>query len=215
LKRREILQLLTILAIAWAASMLLRHNRPVGHDVRANPTTASVLKDTVSPRLDVPSADLTLVVFTDYQCPACKTVYGPMERAVAKDGKVRVIYKDWPIFGPRSERVARIAIAANLQSIYPQLHGLLMGELRTLSDDVIRDNLEKAGGSWELVIAMLDEQGASIDRQIARNAQQAGALRLPGTPGFLIGTILVTGAISEGDFGRAFAQARAQQKKSG
>jgi protein-disulfide isomerase len=34
-----------------------------------------------------------------------------LEEAVQRDGKVRVIYKDWPIFGPPSERAASVALA--------------------------------------------------------------------------------------------------------
>ena len=72
--------------------------------------------------------------------------------------------------------------------------------------------VEQAGGDWARLLADLDKHRAAIDAHLARNAAQAQALGLEGTPGYLVGSILIRGAIDEGAFRRAFAQARAEGK---
>ena len=49
-----------------------------------------------------------------------------MRKAVARDGNIRLVYKDWPIFGAQSERAAKVALAADRQGIYPSVHHALM-----------------------------------------------------------------------------------------
>jgi protein-disulfide isomerase len=120
----------------------------------------SVQEDRSSPTAHNAAADLTLIVFTDYRCPACRAGHPAMQRAIETDGKIRIIYKDWPIFGPLSERAALVAIASNLQGIYPAVHDRLMrGPVG--NDDHLRSTIELAGGDW-----------GRLERDLARNHDQ-------------------------------------------
>lgn len=154
-------------------------------------------------------ADLTVVVFTDYRCPACRAAEPALSRAITHDGDVRVIYRDWPIFGERSERAARIALAADRQDIYLPVHRALMRS-RAFDDGALRKIVEEAGGSWWQVQSDLARHGSAIAAQLARNSQDAFGLGLRGTPGYLIGPLLVEGALTESEFLRAFDEARAE-----
>lgn len=211
LSRREVGQLSLVIVAGWSASIVLQKTAPIGRDMSESNVAHALLQDVASPSQTPRIPTLTLVVFTDYQCPACKFANPAMERAVAADGHIRVVYKDWPIFGEMSERAARVAIASAQQNIYPAVHHQLMAERRRLDDTVIREAIEKAGGNWLLIQRHLAEHGAKIDQQIAINGSEAFKLGIAGTPAYLAGPILVLGAIDQAEFAKAFALARKTQ----
>ena len=68
-------------------------------------------------------------------------------------------------------------------------------------------------GSWQQVEADLAGHRAMIVRQLERHRLQAFSLGLEGTPSYLIGDVLVEGALSEREFLRAVAQARAKDSR--
>lgn len=196
-----------LVAGALAASSMLRQRSAVGLDVGAAPTVQAIWDDQTAPASANRAADVTLVAFSDYQCTACLLAYPDMMSALAKDGKVRIVYKDWVIFGERSERAARVALASRYQGIYPKVHHALMSG-RRVDERALREAVESSGGSWRRLEDDLRARGEEIDEQLARNAQQAFSLGLRGTPAYLIGPILVRGRVSEGDFKRAIREAR-------
>jgi protein-disulfide isomerase len=134
-----------------------------------------------------------------------------MLAAVRADGRVRLVYRDWPIFGAVSERAARLALASDYQGIYPDVHDALM-HAGSLDDATVRLAVEQAGGDWARLLVDLAAHRGAIDAHLARNAAHAQALGLEGTPGYLAGPILIRGAMDETAFRRAFAQARAEGK---
>lgn len=212
LSRKDILQLCAIAAAAALLPLILRAVVPIGQDVGDNALVRAVREDRSSPTEEAPSADLTLIVFTDYQCPACRGAHLAMRRAVAKDGKVRTVYKDWPIFGSTSTRAAEVAIASTYQKIYPLVHDQLMSG-RVEGDDALQAAVERAGGDWLRLKSDLRQNRTEITAQIGRNRMQAFGLGLAGTPGYLVGPILVRGALTEAEFTRVFRDARNASKE--
>ena len=207
LKRRELLQLCVVAAAAVVVSLLLRTSRPLGQDVAHNSLARAIREDRSSPSVAPPAADLTLVVFTDYRCPACRKAHPAMHRAVARDGRLRIVYKDWPIFGDRSKRAAVTALASTFQNIYPRLHDRLMtGPAET--DEDLKLAVEQSGGDWGRLQNDLTLRRTQIEAQLRQNTRQAFELGLPGTPGYLVGPILVRGAMTEREFLRVFEKAR-------
>jgi protein-disulfide isomerase len=207
-RNRPVLALLIVILIGWAVTRLIERATPVGRDVAGDAAARGILRDPNAPHADVPDATLTMVVFTDYQCPACRATHPAMMAAVAADGHVRLAWRDWPIFGPLSERAARVAIAADRQGIYPAVHDALMTAPPPLDDAALRRAVADAGGDWTRIVADLRDHDAAINAQLIRNQRDAGRLGLPGTPSYLIGGRLVTGAIDAATFHAAFAEAR-------
>jgi protein-disulfide isomerase len=196
-----------VIVLAIVLTLSLRSQRSLGQNVADNSLARAVSEDQSSPAQGNPAADLDLIVFTDYRCPACRAAHPAMKRAVATDGKVRIVYKDWPIFGTASERAAQIAIASSFQGIYPLVHDRLMSG-RADSEHALRNAVRLSGGDWHRLQRDLAGNRTLISAQLARNGKQAFELGLPGTPGYLIGPILVRGALSEAEFTRVFDEAR-------
>lgn len=213
INRRQMLQLGTLIVGGWAASSVLKRTAPIGRDVTNPEALAAIFNDRGSPASGPPNASLGLAVFTDYRCPACRRAFPSMEEAILIDGDVRVIYKDWPIFGPPSERAAQVALASAQQGIYPAVHKQLMTDSRTISDSVLQNIVERAGGDWGRVDAYLKSHERQIMAQLRANGEQALALGLAGTPGYVAGAVLVAGAIDKTDFLRLFALARDSRKR--
>jgi protein-disulfide isomerase len=207
LTSRKLLPLVCLALAGAAASYILQTNRPIGRYVGDAAAVMQILSEGGSPQVSHGAADLTLVAFTDYQCPACRKADPAMRHAVDRDGNVRVVYKDWPVFGERSVRAAEVALAAQRQGIYPTLHHALMRAPR-IDEAALQDAVEQAGGSWERIERDLVEYQPWIAGQLEQNRLQAFTLGLEGTPGYLVGPFLIKGAISEREFLRAFSQAR-------
>lgn len=204
---RSLAVLAALVVLGFALSWLIGRTAPVGTDLGDSAAARAVLAELGFPEHGPADADLTVVVFADYACAACRRAAPELERAAARDGNVRLVYRDWPVFGPRSQRAARVALAAREQGIYPRLHNALMAA-PGLDETSLRAAVTASGGDWNAVQQALAADAGSIDRLMAQSARDAFQLGLPGTPGYLVGRVLLIGAHDEADFTRAFAQAR-------
>ena len=86
----------------------------------------AILNDPATPVAGDPAGDVTIVAFMDYNCPFCKKSSPDLERFVNDDGKIRLVYKDWPILTDASVVGARLALAAKYQGKYRQAHVAMM-----------------------------------------------------------------------------------------
>ena len=206
---RQLTTLALVALLGISISHLLQSTRSLGQYVGENASAVQIGTSRRSPETHTGAADVTVVVFTDYQCPACRKSHRAMQSAIARDGNIRLVYKDWPIFGDRSERTAELALAAERQGIYEAVHNSLMRS-RSLDDATFRTIVEAAGGSWWQIQADVARRKLSIAQQLNQNHREALILGLQGTPGYLIGPFLIEGALTEREFLRAFAQARAK-----
>lgn len=208
LTRRETLSLAGVAMAGAAASVVLQRTAPLGRDVSDNAAAKSILEDNDWPSFGPKDANLTVVTFTDYRCPACLYAAPKLDEAVAKDGKVRLVYRDWPIFGAQSEEAARAAIAAHLQGCYVALHKALMKSRVPFTSASIMQIAAEVGIDTQRLAADLQSRSDVIAQWLARNRLDAARLQLPGTPGYLIGALLVVGALQVDQFSAAFTSAR-------
>jgi protein-disulfide isomerase len=165
-----------------------------------------LLNDPTSPVAGNPKGDVTVVEFFDYRCPYCKAVAPDLAKAVAVDGKVRLIYKEFPILGPASITAAKAALAAVRQDKYLALHDKLFGFKGNLDDAAIYAMASELG----LDVARLkaDMEKPEIQKTIDRSSELADKLKIDGTPAFVIGNELIPGAASFDDLIAAFKRAR-------
>ena len=154
-----------------------------------------MLRDPEIPSLGNPKGDLTVVEYFDYQCPYCKKMAPELAQLVREDGNIRLVLKDWPIFGAISTAAAEIALAAKYQNKYAEAHDALIGADTKLTKASIADLLAKAGVDVDLAIKDLQAHQKTIDDLLARNEAQADAFGFQGTPGFIVGTFRVPGVV--------------------
>jgi protein-disulfide isomerase len=168
----------------------------------------AVLRDPDLPATGNADGDLTIVEYFDFNCPYCRKIAPELAQVVQDDGKVRLVYKDWPILGPVSIIASRMALATKYQNKYVAAHEALMGTASRLTEPRIRELLAGAGVDVDRAKRDLATNAKTIDAILARNDAQARAFGFHGTPAFIIGKFRVPGAITMTDFEHAIADAR-------
>ena len=134
----------------------------------------------------------TLVEFFDYNCPYCRQVAPVMIEAEAADPALRIVYKEFPILGPNSLFAAKAALAAERQGKYAEFHKAMM--LMDGPADEAATVATAAEIGLDLDRLRADMQDPSIQAEIGRNMELAGALRISGTPSFVVGDEILRGA---------------------
>jgi protein-disulfide isomerase len=175
----------------------------------------SVIRDPDIPSIGNPQGDITIVEYFDYQCPYCKKVAPELLKITKEDGKLRIVMKDWPIFGGVSQYAAKMVLAAKYQKKYHEAHAALIGASTRLSEDIVQKLLGEAGIDVDRAKRDMENYKPAIEALLARNNQQAEAFGFQGTPAFIIGTFRVPGVLDAAGFKQAIADARtaAQKKK--
>jgi protein-disulfide isomerase len=172
------------------------------------PSVEEVLFDAEIPALGNPKGDVTIVEYFDYQCPYCKRGHPDLMKVVKKDGNVRLVMKDWPIFGAPSVHAASLVLSQS-GGDYEKAMDALMATKARLTDKQIDAALKGAGFDPAVMQAAFKKDQTRIDGILARNMDQANAFGFGGTPSFIVGTKLFHGVMDEKALTEAIAGARA------
>jgi protein-disulfide isomerase len=152
--------------------------------------------------------DISVVEYFDYNCPYCKKFAPTLQALSAGDPKIAVIYKDWPILGEVSVYAARSALAAQFQGKYLLAHDALMSGPRLAKDDQVDAVLSRAGVDMTALAKDRALHAAEITALLARIGKEANAMGMQGTPGILIGRLLVPGIAELDELQKLVAAAR-------
>jgi protein-disulfide isomerase len=139
-----------------------------------------------------PNGDVTLVEFFDYRCPYCRQVEPSLQALIKNDHGLRVVVKELPILGPASVFAARVALAANKQGKYEQFHDAVMSKKSNIDEAMLLKLAEEAGLALDRL--KTDMNSPEVNSEIERTTETAKALRLSGTPAFVVGSELIPGA---------------------
>jgi protein-disulfide isomerase len=207
--RREVLGLLGTASIAFGLGIAPRQALAQGSgDEETVLTEALVLRDRDIPVAGNADGDITIVEYFDYQCPYCRKIEPELRQVVQDDGKVRLIWKDWPILGPISVVATRMALASRYQDKYIQAHEAMMAVNSKLTEPRIREVLAGGGVDIDRLNRDLATNAKAIDALVARNNDQATAFGFKGTPSFIVGKFRVPGILTMEEFGQVIADAR-------
>lgn len=166
-----------------------------------------IYTDVDSPVLGNAKGDVSIVVFFDYFCGYCKKTLPALQALVAADSSVRVVYKEFPIMGPHSDRAARAALAADRQGKYAEFHRAMI-----IADGTGDEMLKSVSQSLGIDHAKLqtDMNDPKISAAIDRNTRLAAALNVEGTPAYLIGGRVIPGGVDLGFLTSAVKEERAK-----
>lgn len=182
---------------------------PLPEPVRLAST--AMLEDPVAPSRAPARYDLTIFVFSDYQCPSCRLLHPDLEQLVAADGHIRLVYKDWVVFGDRSRRAARFAIAAQWQGRHAAANDLFLHGATGLDDAALAAAAANAGIDWVRLRRDLLVHGGEIDDCLDRTDRQARSLGIPGTPTPIIGALMFSGRLAASQMEEAVRLVRDHQ----
>jgi protein-disulfide isomerase len=141
------------------------------------------------------SAPITIVEFSDYQCPYCKKGSDTMKDVLKKYGsKVQYYFRDYPLsFHERGKPAANAARCASDQGKFWQFHDQLFDDQKKLSDE----DFIAAGKKLGLDMAKFEpcvkesQQMAAVEKDI-QDGENAG---VSGTPAYFINGIFLSGAL--------------------
>lgn len=131
-----------------------------------------------------PKGNVTIVEFFDYQCIHCKKMSPTLGNLVKKDSDLRVIYKEFPIFGKSSEVASRVALAAGMQGKYQAMHEAIFKIDKRLDDKIVMDTAKSLG--LDMAKLKTDMDSKEVTAILESNRQLAEKLHLMGTPAFII-----------------------------
>ena len=171
----------------------------------------AILNDPDAPVSGNPKGDVTIVAFLDYNCPFCKKSAPDLERIVKTDGKIRLVYKDWPVLSDASVYGAQLALAAKYQGRYDTAHKALMGiSGRRVTKETMLAAVKASGIDMTRLQADLTANSEAITTLLKRNLAQAESIGLQGTPAYLVGPFRTSALDYEG-FKQVVADARGKQ----
>jgi protein-disulfide isomerase len=133
-------------------------------------------------------AKVTIVEFSDFQCPFCaqsKDLVDQVLKAYPKD--VNFVYKQFPLttIHPFALGAAKAAVAAGKQGKFWEMHDLMFANNRELGVDKLKEYAGKAGcdvPKWEK-----DFNDPATQAQVDKEVKDAQAADVQGTPTFFVG----------------------------
>ena len=146
-------------------------------------------------------ADVVLVEFFDYACGFCRKSNEDIDRLLAEDPNLKVVWRELPVLGPDSVAAAEASLAAARQGKFRPFYNALFAEGRPTPEAIAA--AQRATGVAPAAAT------PATQSEIQKNYQLAGAARGSGTPIFIVGDKVLHGAVGYDALKAAIAEARA------
>jgi len=177
------------------------------------PVFVSELDDGVSPVKGATNQRVTIVEFSDFECPFCKQAQSVLTQIVESYGRtVRLVFKHLPLEGHRNSLpAARAAYCAAEQDRFWQFHDAVFaaGNLSPPVFEQIASDLGLGLPKFQDCVASERSRAAVI-----KDIEAARLLRIESTPSFVVNGKLIKGALSFADFQRIVEQELNQRATS-
>ena len=140
------------------------------------------------------TAKVTIVTFSDFQCPFCQRGASIMDDVLKEyPNDVKLVFKNLPLpFHEKAKPAARAALAAGRQGKFWEMHDLLFKNQASFSDEYF----VKLAGDLKLDVDKFkaDMNSPDTEKAIADDTAQAQKLGVNGTPGFFVNGVMISGA---------------------
>jgi protein-disulfide isomerase len=149
------------------------------------------------------NGDVVLVQFFDYACPYCRDTNADVDRLLAEDPRLKVVWRELPVLGPNSEAAANASLAAARQGRFRQFHERLFA-LGRPTEGTLAQAMAEAGVAAE-------PENPAAAAELRRNIELAREMEASGTPTFVVGNQVLQGAVGYEALKAAIAAARARR----
>ena len=142
-------------------------------------------------------APVTMIEFSDYECPFCGRHFSDTYPQIKKDyvdtGKVKIVFRDFPLsFHPNAQKAAEAAECAGEQGKYYEMHDKLYQNQQALDVASLKAYAQQLGLKTADFNKCLDD--GKMASEISKDASEGGSYGVQGTPAFFINGKLVSGA---------------------
>jgi len=156
---------------------------------------SDLLHDPATQVMGNADSDCAIIEFFDNQCPYCQANEPELQKLLKQDSRVKLVLKEFPILGPISLVASKAALASVKQGKYAQFHEALLGHRGHYDKASLVDDIAKSAG-LDLDKLHKDMESPDVMAELDRNLDLGRALNITGTPGFVIGTQIISGASS-------------------
>jgi protein-disulfide isomerase len=157
-------------------------------------TAPKVQVATEGPAKGPKDAKVTIVEFSDFQCPYCGRGRKVMEEVIAKYGnKVRVVFRDFPLsFHDKAQKAAEAGQCAHDQGKFWEMHDWMFDNQSTLDEAALKDAARKLGldGTKFDECLTTSKHAAAVQKNM-KEGSEAG---VKGTPAFFVNGVFLSGA---------------------
>jgi protein-disulfide isomerase len=177
----------------------LKKKWPVVMKLEVPPSVATEFDDGVSPAKGALKPAVTILEFSDFECPFCRQAQDTLKQVMEHYGdRVRLVFKHLPLEGHRySLPAARAAYCAGEQDRFWQFHDALFAA-GTLSQEIFNETAASLGLNREKFATCVSAERSRT--AVVRDIELAKRYRVDSTPSFLINGKLVKGALTFADF---------------
>jgi protein-disulfide isomerase len=150
--------------------------------------------------------DVTLVEFFDYACTYCRASVPDIERLLKEDKGLRIVFRELPILSDQSEVAARVSLSAAKQGRFMDFHRRMFAAGKPGAAEL---TATRTATGLDAGAVTRDLKAPDVQREIDANLALARTLNLSGTPSFVIGDRVLSGAVGYDELKKAVADARA------
>jgi protein-disulfide isomerase len=157
-----------------------------------------------------PKGDVTVVEFFDYQCGYCKMTEEAVEKLLAEDKKVKLVFKNFPILGAMSKEAAKASFASIRQDKFLKFHEALMNKKDHITQDLLAQTAKDVGMDVDKM--KKDMADPAIDKLVQDSIALGGEVGARGTPFFIVGEHVFSGALQYDELKKAVDATRNEKK---
>ncbi len=162
-------------------------------DLKLEPLRTEVAA--VGPTQGPANAPVTIVEFSDFQCPFCSRLIPTLEQVKAKYGdKVRVVFRQYPLpMHAQAQKAAEASLCANEQGKFWEMHDAMFKNQQQLAVENLKAKAAELGLNADSFNSCLDS--GKFQAKVAEDQQAGTAAGVSGTPALFINGRFINGAV--------------------
>jgi protein-disulfide isomerase len=165
------------------------------------PVTPKVEVAATGPSKGPKDAPITIVAFSDFECPFCSRVNPTIEQVMKEyDGKVKFVFRDYPLpFHAKAPKAAEAAHCASEQGKFWEMHDVLFANQKALEPADLKKHAGTIAGIDQAKFDTCLDSGKHAET-VAKNMEAGEEAGVQGTPAFFVNGTSLSGALPYEEF---------------